>query len=628
MPGAERDANPYVGPRPFERGDAGLFYGRDREARELAALVLAHRAVLLLAASGAGKSSLLDAGTLPLLEREEGFVVLPVTRVRASAEPRELEAVPNVFVHGVLSHLRDAGLAPGADAEGLPAFLAALPHELGPDGQPRPRVLVIDQAEELFTTHPERWADREGLVDQLVEALEADPLLRVVLAVREDHVAHLDALAGRLLGGPRPRFRLEPLGREAALRAITGPAAAAGRPFAPGVAERLADDLLAVRVEAPGRGSVEVAGEHVEPVQLQVTCRELWAGLPAGAAEVTAEHLSRFGDVDEVLGAYYDEAAAAAAAAAGVEEARLRPAVERALLTPGGTRGTAYRGEAETGGIPNASVDELERRHLVRAEYRAGGRWYELTHDRLIDPVRTSNRAFARARARRRRRRLALAAAGLGVLALGVIIWLGIALGTDDGGPPPGTPIVIRVPPDIRAQATGPRGAVVRYEASAPGHELRCRPRSGARFPLGTTRVRCEAHAGGRTRRAGFLVTVSDTPVITVPPDLGFTTTSPNGLAVEYPAVSARSAVDGPLPVTCDPPSGTTFPLGETEVTCSARSGAGVEVRGTFGIDVRMASQPPPTNPTTESVPTSPTSPTSPTTPTQTEGTPTVIVGG
>jgi hypothetical protein len=50
-----------------------------------------------------------------------------------------------------------------------------------------------------------------------------------------------------------------------------------------------------------------------------------------------------------------------------------------------------FRGRDSTGGIPNAAVDALENQHLIRAEVRAGARWYELTHDRFIEPIQRSN---------------------------------------------------------------------------------------------------------------------------------------------------------------------------------------------------------------------------------------------
>ena len=61
-------SNPYVGPRSFRRGDA--LYGRDREIADLLDLLIAERIVLLHSPSGAGKTSLIQAGLIPLLEEE------------------------------------------------------------------------------------------------------------------------------------------------------------------------------------------------------------------------------------------------------------------------------------------------------------------------------------------------------------------------------------------------------------------------------------------------------------------------------------------------------------------------------------------------------------------------------
>jgi hypothetical protein len=77
----EERPNPYVGPRPFERPDAALFFGREADSLELMSLVIASRVVLVYAASGAGKTSLMNAGLVPLLEREEHFDVLPGARL-------------------------------------------------------------------------------------------------------------------------------------------------------------------------------------------------------------------------------------------------------------------------------------------------------------------------------------------------------------------------------------------------------------------------------------------------------------------------------------------------------------------------------------------------------------------
>ncbi|UCC53436.1 MAG: hypothetical protein JSV68_05595, partial [Anaerolineaceae bacterium] len=57
--------NPYVGPRSFERKDGDLFFGREREVREILSLIIAHREVLVYAPSGAGRA-------IPKSLKEEG----------------------------------------------------------------------------------------------------------------------------------------------------------------------------------------------------------------------------------------------------------------------------------------------------------------------------------------------------------------------------------------------------------------------------------------------------------------------------------------------------------------------------------------------------------------------------
>jgi hypothetical protein len=61
-------------------------------------------------------------------------------------------------------------------------------------------------------------------------------------------------------------------------------------------------------------------------------------------------------------------------------------------------------------------------------------------------------------------------------------------------------------------------------------------------------------------------------PRITVPPDMTVEAQNFAGAAVTYTA-SATNPQGDPIPVSCAPPSGSTFPLGETTVSCTARIG-------------------------------------------------------
>ena len=75
-------------------------------------------------------------------------------------------------------------------------------------------------------------------------------------------------------------------------------------------------------------------------------------------------------------------------------------------------------------------------------------------------------------------------------------------------------------------------------------------------------------------------------PVMSVPADLVVDATGPAGAVVSY-AASAEDDVDGPVGVTCSPPSGSIFPIGTTQVTCSASDAAGNEASASFDVHVK-----------------------------------------
>jgi WD40 repeat protein len=413
------EVSPYPGPRPFEARDRAAFFAREREVADLTSLVIAHRVVLVYAQSGAGKTSLLNAGLIPSLE-EEGFVVLPPVRVRGLVGEEIASEACNVFVLNTLKCWNDAADPRSLMCQSIPEFLQARGHPVDAHGFSAPCCIVFDQFEELFAFYPERWAEREGFFRQIGQALREDPLLHAMFLMREDYAASVDPYAYLLPGKFDTRYRLERLRPRAACEAVEGPLRESRRKFAPNVAQSLVDQLLSMRVETDTGGIVEVKGEFVEPVQLQIAVESLWHELPADVSTISHEHLRAFGDVNEALSDFYATTLARTAKETGVSEDLLREWFDRRLITPAGTRGTVFRGPDSTEGVPNRAVDLLENRHLIRAEIRAGGRWYELTHDRFIRPIQVSNDAWRKrmqdVKLRSRRQKVAAAA----LLAAGV----------------------------------------------------------------------------------------------------------------------------------------------------------------------------------------------------------------
>ena len=405
----------YMGPRPFERAGQVLFCGRKYEANELASLVIAHATVLLYAQSGTGKTSLLNAGLVPLLEAE-AFEVLPAVRVRGEL-PDDLAASCNVYMFNVLSSL-GANAQPAADtppALTLKDYLRARPALLDTEGQPRPRALIFDQFEELFTFYPERAADRRAFFEQVRDALKAEPLLRVIFAIREEFLAELSPYETILPDQLRTRVRLERLREAAALEAVTGPLAGSGISFAPGVAENLVADLL----QANGGDGKAFRGDYVEPVQLQVVCDELCRRLPPNVNSITSQHVRQFGNINDALARFYWDCLWQTQLATGVSTRRLRHWFSGVLITPEKTRDAVRFGKDKTGGLPNRAVTKLEEQHLVRGEERSGrGRWYELTHDRFIAPILTANE-----KARRRAHQI-YGITATGIVSVLLVSWL------------------------------------------------------------------------------------------------------------------------------------------------------------------------------------------------------------
>src|SRR4029450_5906482 len=60
-------------------------------------------------------------------------------------------------------------------------------------------------------------------------------------------------------------------------------------------------------------------------------------------------------------------------------------------ITPHGLRGQVLEGPEDSGEAGHRLLDELVDAHLIRAEMRRQATWYELAHDRLIEPVRRDN---------------------------------------------------------------------------------------------------------------------------------------------------------------------------------------------------------------------------------------------
>jgi tetratricopeptide (TPR) repeat protein len=382
------DGSPYVGSRPFRTEHGGRFFGRSTESRDLAALWRANRLTVLHGASGVGKTSLLMAGVIPLLDPGSAEV-LPLGRVsHGSAFP--LAALPerNPYTVALLTSWSPDEPATSLSGLAVPDFLRRRSKRTDRYGHALPVFAAIDQAEELFVDSVRRNRHRRPFIDELVEALDEHPDLHLLLSIRESYRIEL-APYEHDLGRVSPAwFRLLPLTPEAALDAVRGPLDGTDRSFAPGAAEGLVTSLRTSDIVSAAGQRSSVTAEDVEPALLQFVCSELWEALPDDTSVITSYELRTHADVGRTLADFCGRALTAIAEDHGLYVTELRSWLQRTFITELGRRSTVDEGRTHTAGMPNTVVRALENRHIIKAERRSGSRWYELQHDSLIEPIR------------------------------------------------------------------------------------------------------------------------------------------------------------------------------------------------------------------------------------------------
>jgi WD40 repeat protein len=257
---------PYPGLLAFEEPDAAVFFGRDNEIRDgLDSLGRQRRFggarfVLLLGASGSGKSSLLRAGIIPRLRRNpEQWVIVPPFRPLG----RPFESLGYALAaasRGTGEEREWKDLLGLMDGDGAGDALTRLAQELR-FGMHRPEatvLLCIDQLEELFTLSEPGEAERFLAVARAGAEAVASPLL-IAATLRSDFLGAAQSQAA-LRGASFAQLLVNPMSLASTGQIIEGPAGVANLELEPGLVQAMLRDTEA---------------EAALPL-LAFTLRELW----------------------------------------------------------------------------------------------------------------------------------------------------------------------------------------------------------------------------------------------------------------------------------------------------------------------------------------------------------------
>ena len=402
MSGVPAPSSPYKGLSAFEDSavDALFFFGRDRDSQVIAANLMASRLTVLFGPTGVGKTSVLRAGVAYKLRQEAGVDV----RIHSSWIGDPSEALANLT------------LSTGRDI-----------------------YLMLDQFEEFFLYHEQ---DR-GFVEELANVIRRPDLrVNVLIGIREDALALLDAFKAVIPNLLSNRLRLENLDRAAGKAAIRGPLQRFNElvpderrvELKADLVEAVLDEVAAGRVElgAVGRGVVpaSIRNDRIEAPYLQLVMSRLWeVEADRGSKVLRRETLSELGGATHIVEDHLERAMADLSP----RQKDAAAAMYNFLVTPSGskiahrTRDLAGYAEIEE----HEAVDvlrQLAAERIVRASADNGtSTRYEIYHDVLADAVSawrtrySAQRAVHAADRRRRRARLVAAAALVGLVLVAAI---------------------------------------------------------------------------------------------------------------------------------------------------------------------------------------------------------------
>jgi hypothetical protein len=146
-----------------------------------------------------------------------------------------------------------------------------------------------------------------------------------------------------------------------------------------------------IQVQQPDGEFLSQQGPYIEPLHLQVACLNLWQRMEPDRTEIQESDIAEFGDVSVALADYYSSEVRKIADGQVTAERAIREWFGEKLIRRGRVRGSVLREHGSSGHLMNELIEELIKTHLVRPEQRGGATWYELAHDRLIEPVLHDN---------------------------------------------------------------------------------------------------------------------------------------------------------------------------------------------------------------------------------------------
>ena len=396
----------YPGIRSFEETEAQLFFGRKKEARQLYSLVKAKSSVVLFAKSGIGKSSLINAGLIPLLEKHL------FREVKVRLQDKRVSPVENI--KSALAEFLDEDLLKKygeTDAKNarLWEYIRSCKFPRLVEEEEIVPIIIFDQFEEFFDHEAaaqdillEELSDllSERLPERIQDKLREIPrkqrtkeqiawhtpfLFKVLFAIRSDRLSLMDGMAKRIPTILYNRFHLKPMVTDQAKEAIIEPAKLEGSQFetAPfGYEAKAIQKILTHLSNKKG---------EIESFQLQLVCQHIEKKLKELKSEANYQVKESLYEgeagLKRILNDYYENEIAELLPE---ERAIAKKFIEEGLIVAGKRVGITEGVEKEHYQVNETLLAKLLESRLIRVENTHLGKSFEVSHDAMVAPIAAS----------------------------------------------------------------------------------------------------------------------------------------------------------------------------------------------------------------------------------------------
>lgn len=272
--------SPYIGLQPYSVEDQKYFFGRARDSRIISSNLFAASLTVLYGASGVGKSSVLQAGVVPLLHKSPRTAVVSFQRwpEHDPIQMMKIECLNSIHLAGYQDVQVDMSLTFDEFLlQATQAFHGTI-------------LIILDQFEEYFLYHPKAEHTFDVEIARAVNRQDIDA--HFIIALREDSLSMLDRFRTRIPNLLGNSLRLRHLDATSAEEAIRKPLEVYNQEHADEPQINIEDDLVKKLIQdiQVGKFSIGQGGQgrvkegdatddsdiRIESPFLQLVLNRLW----------------------------------------------------------------------------------------------------------------------------------------------------------------------------------------------------------------------------------------------------------------------------------------------------------------------------------------------------------------